>query len=46
MIDEVDWSAMVADVKGAAFEGLLEKAANDGVAFIASVQLGTDGFLE
>src|SRR5262245_55479661 len=28
MIDEEDWSAMDVDVKGAAFEGLLEKAAN------------------
>lgn len=30
MIDEEDWSAMDVDVKGAAFEGLLEKAAAEG----------------
>jgi len=30
MIDEEDWSAMNVDVKGAAFEGLLEKAASEG----------------
>jgi type I restriction enzyme M protein len=30
MIDEVDWSSMVLDVKGAAFEGLLEKSAAEG----------------
>ena len=30
MIDEEDWSAMGVDVKGAAFEGLLEKAASEG----------------
>jgi type I restriction enzyme M protein len=30
MIDEVDWSAMDVDVKGAAFEGLLEKSAAEG----------------
>src|SRR5207244_12709953 len=30
MIDEEDWSAMDVDVKGAAFEGLLEKAASEG----------------
>ena len=30
MIDEEDWSAMEVDVKGAAFEGLLEKAASEG----------------
>jgi len=30
MIDEEDWSAMDLDVKGAAFEGLLEKAASEG----------------
>jgi len=29
-IDEEDWSAMDVDVKGAAFEGLLEKAASEG----------------
>jgi len=30
MVDEVDWSSMDIDVKGAAFEGLLEKAASEG----------------
>jgi type I restriction enzyme M protein len=30
MIDEEDWSAMEVDVKGAAFEGLLEKSAAEG----------------
>lgn len=30
MIDEEDWSSMGVDVKGAAFEGLLEKAASEG----------------
>lgn len=30
MIDEEDWSALDVDVKGAAFEGLLEKAASEG----------------
>jgi len=30
MIDEEEWSAMDVDVKGAAFEGLLEKAAIEG----------------
>lgn len=30
MIDEEDWSAMDVDVKGAAFEGLLERAASEG----------------
>jgi len=30
MIDEEQWSAMDVDVKGAAFEGLLEKAASEG----------------
>src|SRR5205807_9249244 len=30
MIDEEDWSAMDVDVKGAAYEGLLEKAASEG----------------
>ncbi len=30
MIDEEDWLAMDVDVKGAAFEGLLEKAASEG----------------
>jgi type I restriction enzyme M protein len=30
MIDEEDWSAMDVDVKGEAFEGLLEKAASEG----------------
>lgn len=30
MIDEEDWSAMDVDIKGAAFEGLLEKAASEG----------------
>lgn len=30
MIDEEDWSAMDVDVKGAAFEGLLEKSAAEG----------------
>jgi type I restriction enzyme M protein len=30
MIDEEDWSAIDVDVKGAAFEGLLEKAASEG----------------
>jgi len=30
MIDEEDWSSMDIDVKGAAFEGLLEKAASEG----------------
>ena len=30
MIDEEDWSAMDVDVKGAAFESLLEKAASEG----------------
>ena len=30
LIDEEDWSAMDVDVKGAAFEGLLEKAASEG----------------
>ena len=34
MIDEEDWSAMDVDVKGAAFEGLLEKAANEAAARI------------
>jgi type I restriction enzyme M protein len=30
MIDEDEWSALDVDVKGAAFEGLLEKAASEG----------------
>ncbi|MEK7288332.1 MAG: class I SAM-dependent DNA methyltransferase [Elusimicrobiota bacterium] len=30
MIDKEDWSAMGIDVKGAAFEGLLERAASEG----------------
>lgn len=30
MIDEDDWSSMDVDVKGAAFEGLLERAASEG----------------
>jgi type I restriction enzyme M protein len=30
MIDEEEWSAMGVDVKGAAFEGLLEKSASEG----------------
>lgn len=30
MIDKEDWSAMEVDVKGAAFEGLLERAASEG----------------
>lgn len=30
MIEEEDWSSMDVDVKGAAFEGLLEKAASEG----------------
>src|SRR3954462_5205122 len=30
MIDEEDWSSMDVDVKGAAFEGLLENAASEG----------------
>ena len=30
MIDEEEWSALDVDVKGAAFEGLLEKAASEG----------------
>ncbi len=30
MIDEDEWSSMDVDVKGAAFEGLLEKAASEG----------------
>src|ERR1022692_243624 len=30
MIDEEEWSALNVDVKGAAFEGLLEKAASEG----------------
>jgi type I restriction enzyme M protein len=30
LIDEEQWSAMDVDVKGAAFEGLLEKAASEG----------------
>ena len=30
MIDEGEWPAMDADVKGAAFENLLEKAASEG----------------
>src|SRR6516162_3290052 len=30
MVDEEDWSSMDVDVKGAAFEGLLEKAASEG----------------
>ena len=30
LIDEEDWAAMDVDVKGAAFEGLLEKAASEG----------------
>ena len=30
LIDEEDWSSMDVDVKGAAFEGLLEKAASEG----------------
>lgn len=30
MIDEEDWSAMDVDVKGQAFEGLLERAASEG----------------
>src|SRR2546425_2686004 len=30
MIDEEDWSSMPVDVKGAAFEGLLERAASEG----------------
>ena len=30
MIDEEDWASMEVDVKGAAFEGLLEKSASEG----------------
>jgi type I restriction enzyme M protein len=30
MIDEEDWSSLGVDIKGAAFEGLLEKAASEG----------------
>jgi type I restriction enzyme M protein len=30
MIDETEWTALTVDVKGAAFEGLLEKAASEG----------------
>jgi hypothetical protein len=30
MIDEEDWTEMGVDVKAAAFEGLLEKAASEG----------------
>ena len=30
LIDEVEWTALDIDVKGAAFEGLLEKAASEG----------------
>jgi len=30
LIDEEDWAAMEVDVKGAAFEGLLERAASEG----------------
>src|ERR1035437_6599648 len=30
MIDEEEWSSLDVDVKGAAFEGLLEKAASEG----------------
>ncbi len=30
MIDDEDWSSMEVDVKGAAFEGLLEKSASEG----------------
>ena len=30
MIDEEEWSALGVDVKGAAFEGLLEKSASEG----------------
>src|SRR5438093_9605518 len=30
MIDETEWTALPVDVKGAAFEGLLEKAASEG----------------
>ena len=30
MIDEEEWSSMDVDIKGAAFEGLLEKAASEG----------------
>src|SRR6266404_429263 len=30
MIDEEEWSSLGVDVKGAAFEGLLEKAASEG----------------
>jgi type I restriction enzyme M protein len=30
MIDDEEWSAMNVDIKGAAFEGLLEKAASEG----------------
>ena len=30
LIDEEEWSAMDVDIKGAAFEGLLEKAASEG----------------
>ena len=30
MVDEEDWSSMDVDVKGAAFEGLLERAASEG----------------
>jgi type I restriction enzyme M protein len=30
MIDEEDWSSMEVDVKGAAFEGLLQKSASEG----------------
>lgn len=30
MIDEEEWTAMNVDVKGAAFEGLLERAASEG----------------
>ena len=30
MIEEDEWTSMDVDVKGAAFEGLLEKAASEG----------------
>ncbi len=37
MIDEEEWSAMDVDVKGAAFEGLLERAASEGKKGRASI---------
>lgn len=37
MIDEEDWSSMEVDVKGAAFEGLLEKSAAEGKKGRASI---------